>query len=453
MPRRIGTRRPATAACALLAFLIAHGCAPRRERQNLLLVLVDTLRADHLSLYGYPRKTSPNFDRFARQNLFFPNARSQAACTFPSVNSLLTSRYAMRFLDPPGQGMGIPEGVAVLPDILQRAGYATAAISASPIVRVSRSRHNPGGGFGRGFASFDESCIWRDASCVNQVAFAYLRDRRQEQPFFLYLHYLDPHGPYSPPPSYARRFASPVDGPEWLRKGDPNVWSHALYEEGAAPASFDRAQLGHLVDLYDDEIRFFDSQFGALLHELDLRGLRQNTVVAFVADHGEQFLEHDGLKHCRSVYDVEVHTPLALRVPGRPAAWIERPVENLDLAPTLLALLGVPVLAASFEGRDLFAADAGARPAFSAQGTLRAATGPRFKLVYDVEHQTFALFDLQADPGETRDVKAEHPDDLRALRRDLFAWLQAVEGSTTSKKSVDAARAAQEQLKSLGYLE
>jgi len=442
-------------AVALLAAGLL-GCGKKvAARPNVIVVLVDTLRADHLSLYGYGRKTSPVLDRFARRGIFFPVVRSQAACTFPSVNSLLTSRYPMRFVDQPGGSMGIPAGVEVLPEVLQRAGYETAAISASPIVRVSPSKHNPSGGFGRGFGSFDESCVWRHAACVNQKAFEFLRSARAARPFFLYLHYMDPHGPYSPPKTFERRFSTPVEEPEWLRRGDSNFLASEIYEHHKTPAEIDPAAVRHLVDLYDDEIRYFDGQLGQLLAEIDGRGLGDTTVVAIAADHGEQFLEHGGVKHCRSAFDVEVRTPLALRVPGRPPQVVEQPAGNVDLAPTLLALLGVDARGLGFEGRDLLAPAGGApeAPVFSGQGVYRAATGRRFKLLYDIERVDFALYDLEADPAETRDVKAEHPEEFRELRRGLFAWLLAVEGSTTPRQSIDAARAAEQQLKSLGYLE
>ena len=329
-------------------------------------------------------------------------------------------------------------------------------MSASPIVRVSPSRHNPTGGFGRGFASFDERCIWRDASCVNQRAFEFLRSPRAAKPFFLYLHYIDPHGPYSPPSTFERRFSTPVEEPDWLRRGEPNAIATEIYENHKTPAEIDPSALRHLVDLYDDEIRYFDGQLGILLSELDRRGLRDTTVVAIAADHGEQFLEHGGMKHCRSAFDVEVRTPLALRVPGRAPQIVARPAGNIDLAPTLLALLGIDRGGLGLEGVDLLAASpegAAGKPVFSAQGIYRAATGGRFKLLYDIERVDFALYDLELDPAEAHDVKADHPEEFRALRRDLFAWLQAVEGSTSPRQSIDAARAAEQQLKALGYLE
>ncbi|MBI1814892.1 MAG: sulfatase-like hydrolase/transferase [Deltaproteobacteria bacterium] len=124
---------------------------------NAIIILVDTLRADHLSLYGYERATSPNLDRFFRQGVVFRAARSQAPCTFPSVNSLLTSHYPSQFLAQPEKRMGIPDDVPSIAEILHARGYATVAVSASPVVSKTGTQHNKFGGFGRGFDAFDEN--------------------------------------------------------------------------------------------------------------------------------------------------------------------------------------------------------------------------------------------------------------------------------------------------------
>ncbi|MEO8502799.1 MAG: sulfatase [Acidobacteriota bacterium] len=423
--------------------------------RNVVLIVVDTLRADHLGAYGYARPTSPNLDRFMAESVTFDSARSQAACTFPSVNSLLTSRAAVRFLDQPAQDFGIPSSMVSLPEVLSRQGYDTAAISASAIVRATPSRFNPHGGFGRGFASFDEDCAWKSADCVNAKAFTFLGSSRAARPFFLYLHYIDPHGPYRAPPTQSRLFAgsAPAAWPAWVAGGDPNPLAAMLYAPGGKAAAVDRAQLAHLVDLYDDEIHYFDGQFAALLAELSGRGLDRSTIVIFAADHGEHFLEHGELKHCRSVFDVEVRTPLAMRIPDQSPRRVKRAVENLDIGPTVTALLGIDAAPLAFEGTSLLAPDAEAeRGAFSAQGTQRSVVRGRLKLIHDLDTGHSMLFDLASDPGEMHDVARQRPEDFRALRQLLIGWVARVEGGG-ARKSVDAAKAAEQQLKSLGYLE
>ncbi|MGH9361061.1 MAG: sulfatase-like hydrolase/transferase, partial [Thermoanaerobaculia bacterium] len=190
----------ALAATALVLAACAGGGEPRPL--NVVLVLVDTLRADHLGVYGYRRPTSPALDAFAREAVVFTDARSQAGCTFPSVNSLLTSQLPERFLGQPEGRIGIPDGIPTLPEILRARGWATAAVSASAVVRRRPIRHNPHGGFGRGFDLFLEECAWKSAACVNERALAALDTL--PRPFFLYLHYLEPHAPYRPPRFHQR---------------------------------------------------------------------------------------------------------------------------------------------------------------------------------------------------------------------------------------------------------
>jgi hypothetical protein len=252
-----------------LASVVTVACGPASERTpmaaarpNVIVIMVDTLRADHMSTYGYSRPTTPFIDGLAAKSVVFERARSQAACTFPSVNSFLTSRYAFDFYRQGAGEMGIPDAYPALAEMLAAAGYTTAAVSASPIVRATASDENPNGGFGRGFETFDETCLWDTAECVNRVVVPLLE--RLEEPFFLYLHYLDPHGHYAPPESYQKHFAGPYDGYDFIAAGDHNPIADMLYAEGPEIEITDR-DMQHLVDLYDDEIRYFDGQLQSLV--------------------------------------------------------------------------------------------------------------------------------------------------------------------------------------------
>ena len=192
--------------CALTAMFAS--CAPPVEsRPNILLIVVDTLRADHLSFSGYARPTSPAIDALAARGARFDRNRAQAPCTFPSMNSLLTSRPVEAFFGQPMADMGIPAGVATVAELLRADGYVTAAFSASPIVRKHPTQFNSVGGFDRGFQLFDDDCEWTDARCVNDRAMEALARHHTGEPVFLYLHYIDPHGPYGPPGKNSRRFS------------------------------------------------------------------------------------------------------------------------------------------------------------------------------------------------------------------------------------------------------
>ncbi len=425
--------------------------APSAEPRNVILIVLDTLRADHLSSYGYSRQTSPNLDAFGAAHARFTEARSQAGCTYPSVNSLLTSRAAYRFLGQRRRHIGIPQSIPTLAERLRAHGLRTAAVSASSIVRRSPSEHNAFGEFDRGFDTFDESCLYRRADCVNRRARRFLN--HTQDPFFLYLHYTDPHGRYEPPAGYRERFATAYDGPDWVEDGN----ARPLYESiaGTGPHVDIRPQdVQHLVDLYDGEIAYLDAQLGELLRELEARGLMQNTVIAITADHGEEFLEHGHVWHCDNVFETMLRVPLFLHVPGltQPAAPTT-PVENLDVTPTVLDALDIDI-PAELEGRSLLPLLGGEpwpnRPIFALQNNYRSVTDGRRKLIFDLRSGARTLFDLAADPGETRDAADRLRPEFHAMSAALAQWLGHVEGSTAGDRA--ASEEARKVLEAVGYL-
>ncbi len=444
--------RPARRALSLLALgLLVAGCGLplQRGRWNVLLVVVDSLRADHLGAYGYGRPTSPVLDALAGEGYLFTDARAQASCTFPSVDSLLTSRYPATFFGQPTGALGIPAGVRSLAEILAASGWSTAAVSASAVVRDQPSRFNPGGGFGRGFGRFDEACLWRDAACVTRRGVEAVA--RLREPFFLYLHYGDPHSPYDPPRSFRRRFLRGRVAAAWALHGNPNPLARALDgESGGVPHV--EADVRFLRGLYDGEVAFVDDQIGRLLGELRRSRLLERTIVVVLADHGESFLEHGTVQHCRSVFDSEIKTPLLVRLPqGRRGGRLGGAVQNLDVVPTLVDLLGLPVADQGFAGTSLVprleGSAAGPALAFATSGAQRAVTDGRYKLVADLAAGSWQLFDLRADPGELRDVKAQAPEPFARLRRELESWMARVEGGDGLRRSLEADR----QLRTLGY--
>lgn len=486
------------AVLVLLGALVAAGCGAGRAPGgagegggpplNVVLVLADTLRADHLSAYGHHRPTSPHLDALAAGGVLFEAARAQSPCTFPSANSLLTSRSPARFLGQPEGHLGIPPGMPSLATVLDGLGYRTLAVSASPVVRATPSDVNRAGGFDAGFDHFEEACLWREAACVSEAAIALL-DRTgagagDGEPFFLFLHYMDPHDPYRPPRGAPRPFAGEYGGDrEWVAEGDPNPLARRVYANGPGgtpwgdPALGDvtREDLDHLVRLYDDEILYLDDQLGKLLDELERRGLLDATLVVLVSDHGESFLEAGHVKHCRSLFDREIHTPVVLWGPGvglgpgedGAPRRVATPVSNLDVVPTVLdyvarrlpAVPGLPALLPEgaeglslrplVEGEPRTAADGGSPVVFSSIGAWRAAADDRFKLIHDLSDGSYVLYDLHRDPEETRDVLAENRRPYHRLKDALHAWLQEVEGGG----DLEATTEAQRRLKSLGYLQ
>ncbi len=439
----------------LATAVLAGGCAarpPERPRWNLVVLLVDTLRADHLGAYGYPRPTSPALDAFAAANVRFAEHRSEAPCTFPSVNSLLTSRSPQRFTGRATGVYDIPEGIPTLAGILQSEGYATLAVSASPIVRATPSHLNKAGGFGGGFDLFLERCMGRRAACIHTDAFTYLPIVRR--PFFLYLHYMDVHAPYAPPDWYEKRFFTGYRGDQqWVRQGDPKPINDLVYDL-RTPERVDRRDLEGLIDLYDDSIGFFDRQFALLLATLEKAGELDRTLIAVLADHGESFLEKGHVLHCRSLYEAEVRVPWLMQVPGLDGpVEVAGPTANLDVTPTLLDLLGIDPAPYAFEGRSLRPAIESGQPVegpvFAVWGGLRSATDGRHKLIVNVDHDLVELYDLEADPGETTDLAAKDPGTVRRLARDISGWMRKVEGTRATDPEGET---LEEQLEALGYL-
>ena len=446
-----------------LILLALAGCGPQTGSAgplckdcNVVLILVDTLRADHLGVYGYPRATSPNLDALAAESVVFENARSQAACTFPSVNSLLTSRHPSRFVAGDA-GLAIPEGVSSLAEVLSDAGYETLAVSASPIVRATPSDFNEQGGFGRGFDVFDESCEWRKAACVLKRAQALAAGLDGERPFFAYLHYMDPHSLYRPTKDHRFRFVQPYEGPEFIARGDPDPIAAARYGDGPEVEVSER-DWRHLIDLYDEAISFFDDRLPAVLTAFESAAGERETIFVVVSDHGEAFDDHGHVKHCHSLYDSEIRTPLILHVPGGPSGLaIGNPVGNLDVAPSILDLLGLAASAPGFEGESLVPLLSGSgssnRSVFSQQGTVRSIVSGRHKLLLELRRGRVELFDVTADPAEQFDVFERRPGVAGDLRERLDEHLLEVEGATSLEERLKAADEAERRLKAVGYLD
>jgi len=452
------------AALAALAAAALGACAPAPDpgprRWNVVVVLLDTLRADHLGVHGYGRPTSPNLDAFARENALFTDNRSQASCTWPSVNSLLTSRWAQRFWGREFGLMGIPEGIPSLAEILTAYGWASVAVSASPVVRATPSWANKEGGFERGFAVFHEPCAAEaDAACINRQAIGHLGLLRR--PFFLYLHYMETHNPYQPPADWPRRFAGEYTGrKQWVREGNVGPLARMIYNDGPNVEAT-AEDLTHMIALYDDELAYFDHRFGELLAELRRRGLYDDTLIVFLSDHGESFLEHDDFTHCRSVWESEVHVPLMLRVPGVAGpVVIDRAVANLDVAPTVLDYLEIDAAPYGFEGASLRPliegrAEPQGRPelVFSVIERWRSAADGRYKLIENLGGTPAPrLYDLDADPGEQTDVLDRERRAYRRLSAGLEEWLAAVEPNARGRRNLEQADEAIQQLRAVGYL-
>lgn len=463
------------------------------ERPDVYIILIDTLRRDHLSFFGYERPTSPNLDRLLADSYAFANAYTPSTWTIPSVASLFSGVYPTSH-GIYGESWALPDGIETLARDFRRYGYRTAAF-------VGNKAISPLNGYDQGFELFVGHSFWwgwNDRTFLEGLAKRLLRprrpqvkgfgpiinerflrwiDRHPEQPHFAYLHYMDPHHPYHPPTAY-RDAVAPGVGPG--PRLTPSYADHtpagdcADWECLADPPVMSPQALAGMIANYDGEIRHLDRLLGELFAELASRGLDQSTHLLLFTDHGEEFFDHRGWRHGRSIYEEVVGCVMAYRPPGGVAGGklVTRPVAMLDLPRTLFDLLGmaVPPL---HQGRPipelLVGDDAVSARAPRAAGGQRAADLPvlserpphlyalrwrRWKLIQRGPQSApdWRLFDMSADPGEQNNLAAAYPDTVAALR----GYLEGIVGTFSQTRLGDGPVAADpralERLRALGYI-
>ena len=428
---------------------------PLRDAPNILLISIDSLRADHLHSYGYPRRTSPNLDILADEGSRFDTVISPTSWTLPAHMTLLT------FLPPEEHGVitnrfRLARGIDTLPQRLQRSGYSTAGF-------VSATYLDGLFGFGRGFDEYDDYSLLRVAAeksrtavtsrLVADRAVGWLRNQAASptrRPFFLFLHFFDVHYDYNPPPPYARMFDEDYSG---SATGDVNA-----IRTGMRPRD-----MRHVVALYDGEIAWVDANIGRILAALKTMGLDKNTIVAVTADHGEEFLDHGQAGHDKTLYDEVLRVPLIIRYPGHvaPGRKIEGQIRLMDVGPTLLKLAGLrtPRSPQATEAHSLACLLSPAtavrstplRPAFGdLNGEIASVRTADAKLIVDLRTKKEEFYDLAIDPleHENRDQPGgPRVDELRAI---LDRWRATV--MKHPGDAVDLDSEEKETLRSLGYL-
>ncbi len=425
---------------------------PRQHRSdgpNLLLIVVDTLRADHLSLYGYGRETSPNLDRLASESLVFERASSQSSWTMPAVASLLTGLY------PPEHGVDEQQHLEpqfrTLPEILQENGFTTFAVSANSIVGKQE-------GFHQGFEKFIH-LPEASAGDVNLLFESFVEENRDLR-WFGYLHYIDPHDPYRAPGVAANRFTRGLKSRYGAQGDFKRLWRSVNFGRGRL--KYTDADIEYLRAAYDEEIFYWDSEFATLIDKLRASGILDNTVVIVTSDHGEEFLEHGKLKHGIQLYDESIWVPLVIRAPDRLAP--ERrggEVETLGIIHTALELLEIDGLTER-SGGSWGAKSSRQRPAFSftnhallagrsGRGEMVSVQDSEWKLISYLAMEAFELYNLKEDPGERMDRAAGKPEVAARYDQILDRWLESSKPLTKGKG--DPSQGTIEKLRALGYLQ
>ncbi len=423
----------------------------------MLVVSIDTLRADHLAVYGYERETAPSLTRLAREGARFENAYSQSSSTVPTHASLFTGRFPFQH-GAYHVGLAVAEDELTLAELFSQAGYRTFAAASS--IRF-RGRT----GFDQGFdvfERFDELEKNDRSAAVTTRVLDWVA--AQDGPWLGFVHYFDPHQPYAPPEPWRTRWHAGLARPR------PEGTSDYLYFFDAPDKQVPADVLAYLRALYDAEIRFLDVELQRLFRSLAAEPEGPGTLVVVTSDHGEEFKEHGGLSHSRRLHEELVRVPLIFWWPGRISGGtvVSRPAQTVDVLPTLLELARIPrpeglvgrsraaeILSSSHPPENRLAAE----PVLAQIGESRWALtaeldGGRFKYV-SRDDAPERLFDLATDPGERRDLLDERPDvvaKLRALAAEI--GVGAASGSRATAPGLEpVSEAVRERLRELGYVE
>ncbi len=453
------------------------GPGPHRARPNVLLLTVDTLRPDHLSCYGYARRTSPHIDVLARRGVLFRQAITASGRTVQSFPSILSGVYPMAHgLRYEGQSHEILASRLTLTTVLEERGYDSFAVTQGLNV-----------GLHRGFDLYDPDVYLdesgqkiyvptRDDRQATAKAIGWLRRRQgSTSPFFLWMRYNAPHWPYDAPAPFTEMF-------------DPEYRGEHTFNEEAAPGvergdiifgltRLPDREIEHAVAHYDGEIAYADEAIGGLLKAIEGMGILDRTIIVLTSDHGESLGEHDYFfEHGAYLYEPTVRVPLIVAAPGvlPPGVVVEDQVRTIDILPTILDLAGIAI-PGGLDGTSLVTRARGERGgeallAYSESGRnfyrenprqfvpgiagkWRMMRSDRYKLIRipkDPE-PIWELYDLAADPGETRNLIAERPAVAEELRVELLRLIEADPGRD-DRSEPPLPDELERDLRSLGYV-
>ena len=469
------------------------------EKINVLFVLLDAVRADHLGCYGYPKNTTPNIDRLAAQGAVFEKAYAQSSHTLESVPSLLTSTYPSTHAIKT-QTTALPDKLFTLPQFFKSAGYKTAIFSVNPYVSAAYGYHRGIDDFywldrdsikinktvlgyiiqtakrfprlektanallRLGLLFYPQKCSLKsgDPSAMTAKAAGWIRKHHQD-PFFLYLHYDGGHNPYISPykdmfdPGYS---GSPVDDfPEKMGMFYPYTKGTPLPKE----------KRSNLIAQYDGQIFYHDQCLDKLFKLLSELDIKDQTLVVLTSDHGEEFFEHEGWGHGQSVFEETIHVPLVFYSPMMIGAGQRIPhlVELVDIFPTLLDLCEIPVhdmLPYKIDGISLVSSfkQESPPPLRSAvlseltQGghSARCLRTEKYKVIeISAGMRTLRLaYDMEHDPGEKQDIYEKDNKQIQSLFSRLENILKAASNKAFKIKKTRLDEKQKEQLRSLGYL-
>ncbi len=455
-------------AICLLAclWLSVAGCARSQEekasgddmsdRPAVLLVIMDTTRADRFGCYGSELGITANLDKLAASGIRFTNANSHAPWTLPAIASLFTS-------NPPvvhgaggaiGQFTSLSDRVATLAEVFTNAGYETGAVM--NVFFLSEKF-----GLTRGFEHVDyfkgtTNTRMRSAASTTDAALKWLKSVG-DKPYFMVVHYFDPHLIYLPPDEFRERFADPLDrGSDCLKFGNQDDMMSVRQNK----TRLDKATVKRLEKLYNGEVAYVDREVGRLLDFVHRQDSGRKTVIAVTADHGEEFFDHGGFEHGHTVYQELLHVPLILAGFDIPKGMVvDQLVGLVDVAPTLCDLAGVEI-PSDFSGQTLLPAMGGSpllERAVLSEGNM---WGPLLFSLNEGKHKLirlpsgYCLYDLEEDPGEKNNLLMSKPGIASAMTRNLTVLLEQLAlRNSLSGDAVTLTPEERERLCALGYLD
>lgn len=431
---------------------------------GIILISLDTLRADHLGTYGYYRDTNPYIDAFAQENIVFENAVAQSPNTLPSHMSIMTSLYPYSHGvwgktedDYDNNVAPLDDKHVTLAELLRDGGYQTAGFTDGGFLRAIF-------GFDQGFDIYESKKVGI-ARILPQVK-RWL-DENKSKPFFLFIHCYDIHSPYDPPPPYDKIFH------DFEYTGHLSPTNENLLAATRKQLEVNEDDLRHFIALYDGGIRYTDEKIGEFLSYLRDTGVYDQSLIIITSDHGEEFKEHGGFLHWQLHYRPELHVPLIVHVPGYPKKQvrISELARSIDLLPTIIEIAGLPVHQQA-QGRSLqplikreenflnhslwrvinyFKKDSSISFAEYHRNDNYSIIADEYQLIYYMKSNYVKLFDLSADPLAKKNIAKDND----TIAKQLLAQLKEVYGLTPATKApaITVDEQTRQQLKTLGYME
>jgi arylsulfatase A-like enzyme len=433
--------------------LLLSGCGKRQhaKKPNIILITLDTTRADRLGCYGYRRQTSPNIDKLAEESVLYTRAIAPSSWTLPSHASLFTGKFTSSHgarYDPEGpllltdaisgpeswdayRARGLAQNEVTLAEVLKETGYTTAAVVGGPWMKRIF-------GLNKGFDYYNDSQIstvnGRLASQVTTSALNWL-ERRREKKFFLFLNYFDPHGPYSPPEGFALRF---------LPKGTNFTGREPTLEETNA--------------LYDAEILYMDHYIGRFLQKLKVENLYNDTLIIVTSDHGELFGEHGKFGHGHYLYQEELHVPLFIKYPAGEVSpkRTDLRAQLTDILPMIYERVGITI-PGNIQGtspsqiKHPIIAETYPLPLISKDGSWQSIFEGDFKFIWNSKNQHM-LFNLKDDPEENVNIIVQDSKRTERMWAQMEQYLAKLPKPGLAVPAGEPDDQTKEALKSLGYV-